>query len=497
MRRATILLCLSLAAAHCPAEAVVMESASYRADLSVVIAGGGATVAAKSDAKFTAIGENNIYLLLVSSPSHNVAAGQGFLLGVLQAIQPPSPWLISDLRAYTAPLGAPIPEKTWTKDADPYFEWRIDIEPPNLLKEFWVALDADPDGSTKTYTSSYQFPDASIPSGEHTFSVLPVGFTEKPDLLTALKYEIWVDRTPPYLNQVSPTPGSTVNQSATPVSSFASDSDSGLDLAATTFTINGGSAGSTYDAGTRRLTAAGSLSEGRNSVMIKAFDLVGNYVTQGWDFIVDTQPPVGSIAINAGAALTHSAYVSIYIEAKDTTSQVGGVYLSNDGVFDTEMQHPIAYQPVIPNWLLVEPDVDGVKNVYAKFRDSAGNLSQTYAASITLRRLTPDTRIISGPETLTEKKDADFTFEASKPGCLFSYALDTQGWTDWQLTATIHLSGLSLGNHHFYVKSGFDLNGDNKITIDEEDATPAQWVWTIQTPAEIEKMKQKILFWRR
>jgi hypothetical protein len=466
--------------------------------LAVVISGGGATVASANDANFTAIGENNIYFLLLSSANHNLWAGQGFLIGSLQGLFP-SNWLISDLRAYTAPAGSSIAEKTWTKDTDPYFTWRVEIKPPTFLKEFWVSLDTPPTGSTASDRPAYQFPEGSVSTGQHAFYVLPVGYTQEPDPTTILKYEIWVDRTVPSLNQVSPSAGSIINNASTPVSCVAADSDSGMDVSTTTLTINGSSAAFEYDGKTSVLTTGSkvALSEGKNTVMVKAVDNVGNSVTRGWDFIVDTQPPSGTITINAGQEITHSAHVVITADVTDLITQIRNTYLSNDGVFDTEMQHPIGYQSRIADWLLSEPDVDGPKTVYAKFQDAAGNISQTFTASIILKRLTPDTRIVSGPNTSTDKKDADFAFEASRLGCKFSYKIDTQGWTDWQAVTAVHLGGLSLGNHYFYVKSGYDLNGDDKITIDEEDATPAQWVWTIETTDIIEKVKQKILFWRR
>ena len=497
MKKVGILVCLVLMLSHPAAWAVVMQSADYRAELAVVISGGGATVASSNDARFTSIGENNVYILMLAGENHGLQAGQAFLLGSILGSVLPVTLPIADLRAYTEPLGVAIPEKTWVKDADPYFEWRVVIEPASLIKEFWVGFDVTPDGSTTSYKPSYQFPDNGAASGKHVFYVLPVLYTENPDPLVMLQYEIWLDHTPPSLTQVNPPAGTTITTFTTPVSCNAYDGESGLDLSATTFTINGSTNSFSYDEASHVLIANGGMQEGKNSVMIKASDVVGNSVTRGWDFVVDTQPPSGTMLINAGETITHSAYVTINLDIKDTTSGVQSVFLSNDGVFDTEMQHPLAYQPVIPNWLLADPDTDGRKVVYAKFLDSAGNLSQTYTASITLKRLTPDTRIISGPDTLTDKKEADFVFEGSKPGCQFSYKLDNQGWTGWQETASVHFAGLAPGNHYFYVKAGYDANGDGQVTLDEEDATPAQWVWTIESAGVIEKIKQKILFWRR
>jgi hypothetical protein len=81
------------------------------------------------------------------------------------------------------------------------------------------------------------------------------------------------------------------------------------------------------------------------------------------------------VLINNGQELTHSAYVFINIEVKDAVSGIKNVYISNDGVFDTELTHPYPYSavsPFISNWLVVQPDLDGIKTVYVKFEDMAG-----------------------------------------------------------------------------------------------------------------------------
>lgn len=480
--------------------AIELTGVNTRIDIIVVISGGGAVISSNSDAKFTAIGENNIYIALLSSASHNFYSGQGRLLGQFLGLPLPGPTLISDLRAYTEPMGSVIPEKIWQQDKDPYFTWHIDVEPASYLKGFSVALDTMPDVTIDTGAPAYQFPENSIPSGKHTFYVLPVSLGENPtDENSALKFEIWVDRDPPYVNQLSPSSGQIITGLSTPISCMIEDVDSGVDVVMTTLSLNGDTLAFEYNEETKIFkSAAGTLlSEGKNSVLVKAYDKTGNYVTKGWDFIVDTQPPQGTITINGGQAITHSAYVSIGVDVEDAISGVQSIYLSNDGVFDTEMGHPLPYRRVITGWLLDQPDVDGAKTVYAKFRDAAGNLSEMYKAAIVLKRLTPETRIISGPASITEKQDAGFKYEASKAGCSFSYKLDTIDWSPWSSSDEARFSGLAAGNHYFYVKAGFDLNGDGKVTIDEEDATPAQWVWTVQPEGAFDKLKKRILFWRR
>jgi len=407
--------------------------------------------------------------------------------------------LISNLLAKTEILGPLIPEAAWQRDNDPYFYWRIDVTPPELIAGFSIALDTLPDLTVDTTQSNYEFSPHSIASGKHTFYVLPFTSGRAWEQQNLLSFEIWVDAETPLISQLQPIAGWITADNLIPISCSLSDAHSGIDKVATTLTLNNQTLPFDYDAQKETLTykPVAPLAEGANTVLLKAVDVVGNSLTKAWEFIVDTQPPMGSILINAGLGVTHSAYASINIAAQDWTTGIKNIYLSNDGVFDTEFSQPLAYSPLIPNWLLREPDTNGTKSVYAKFEDFAGNISATYKDTIELALRTPDTRIISGPASATEETEATFIYEASKTGCLFSYKLDNLTWSDWQSPNKADFSGLSEGNHYFYVKSGLDLNDDGKITIDEEDATPAQWAWTIKPTGYLEKLRERILFWRR
>lgn len=474
------------------------SSSAFTIELIIFLQGGGSVSSTNTIADFTAVGEGQAYLTQLLSTNFGLYSGQLFLF--FPTRKEGLRWLISDLQARTEILGPLIPEATWQKDNDPYFYWNIITQPPERIKGFSISLDLPPDLIIDIDTTSYQFPDDDIISGKHTFFVLPFvteGVAEQESLL---KFNIWVDVDLPVINQIQPQAGTVISDNQIPISCYLADYHSGLDLNLTTLTLNNEMVIFNYDPETQILEfhPIPSWPEGRNTGLVKAYDLVGNYIVKGWDFIVDTQPPTGKILLNAGEEVTHSAYVFINIEVSDLVSGIKNIYISNDGIFDTELGHPYPYEPVIYNWLVSQPDVNGPKTVFVKFEDFAGNLSETYKDQITLRLLTPDTRIISGPTAVTEETSADFVFEASKPGCLFSFRLDNGVWSDWSSSSEAHFSGLSEGNHYFYVKSGFDLNADRQITIDEEDPTPSQWVWTMSRPeGYLERLRQRILFWRR
>jgi len=473
------------------------NSGSFQIDLATFLNAGGAASSANAEIIFSGLGETVGSLQDFTSPQFGLTAGQIPLLIPLISAEM-AKW-ISDLRARTDVLGYPISEATWQTDNDPYFSWEIEIEPPELLTGFSVSLDTQPDTTIDTTSAFYQFPEDSITSGKHTFYVLPFttgGLAKEGSLL---KFEFWVDVDMPLINQLSPYPGAFISDSYAPITCYLYDADAGLDKNLTTLSLNNRTVYFDYDAQNRLLKfqPESPLSEGNNTVLLKAQDLVGNYALGGWNFIVDTQGPSGSILLNNGEEFTHSAYVFLNIQTEDAVSGVKYIYISNDGIFDTEMNHPEPYSPVISNWLVAEPDRDGLKTVYVKFQDAAGNLSPVYKDELTLKLKTPDTRIISGPAVVTAESGAEFKYEASRPGCQFSYKLDNLDWSQWSAAAAASFTGLNEGNHYFYVKSAFDLNGDGKLTIDEEDATLAQWVWNIKTTGKIEELPRKTLFWRR
>lgn len=480
-----------------PAYGLEVSSSSFLIDIFTFLNGGGPASSTNHSLEFSAIGEGMVSLEESLSTNFRLLAGQLYL------ILPPLPWerikVISDLMARQELLGPFIFQATWQKDNDPYFYWQIKTEPESLLTGFSVSLDVSPDELIDTTLANYQFPEDIITSGKHLFYVLPFTTGDIADRDSLLQFELWVDTDPPLINQMTPYAGEITNNALTPISCFINDEHSGLDLNLTTLSLNNRRIYFDYDPKTQLLKfiPQDPLPEGKNTLLLKAFDAAGNYVVKGWEFMLDTQAPTGSILINAGAEVTHSAFCFINIEAQDTTSGIKNIYISNDGIFDTELEHPYAYSPLISNWLLSQPDVNGIKTVYVRFQDFAGNLSLTYKDEIILELRTPDTRIISGPTSVTQSNEATLIYEASKTGCLFSYKLDNLDWSAWLSADTSHFSGLAQGNHYFYVKSGFDLNGDGTITIDEEDATPAQWVWTVKPVGFLERLRGRILFWKR
>ncbi|MCG8431057.1 MAG: hypothetical protein MJA29_07780 [Candidatus Omnitrophica bacterium] len=493
---------LSLAVVFSPVIALAQDSASanFALEAANFANGGGQIISSSSIIAISVIGQGLVPLGSPGSSSFGLQLGQPEIIAGLLDREEDMRWMITDIFARTQVLGEQIFPAVWQRDDDPYISWGILVEPPELLSGFSIAVDNLPDLVPETTDSAYQFEDDALDSGVHTLYVLPLlseGIISEEDSLRS--FEIWVDNSPPVINSLTPASGVLVDDNKIAVSCAAHDPESGINPATLALTLNGSSQSVTYDAESRILSTASEvfLSEGRNTVVVTAYDSAGNYISQAWEFIADSRPPGGSMQINAGAEVTYSASVSLFLDAEDAVSGVATVFISNDGVFDTELNNGVGYQPVLEDWLLDEPDVDGSKRVFVKFADAAGNLSATYSDEITLRRLTPDTRILSGPDAVTEETDALFTFEATRPGCRYRYTLDGSGWSGWSVSQQAVFAGLAEGNHYFFVKSAYDLNGDGEITPDEEDPTPAQWVWTIGEAPTQDLIEEKTLYYKR
>ena len=87
--------------------------------------------------------------------------------------------------------------------------------------------------------------------------------------------------------------------------------------------------------------------------------------------VSDTTPPTGSIIINAGAASASSRTVTLSLFATDTQGTISAMKISSDGTTWS------AEAPFSASQAWVLPEGDGVKTVYAVFKDNSGNWMTT------------------------------------------------------------------------------------------------------------------------
>jgi hypothetical protein len=105
-------------------------------------------------------------------------------------------------------------------------------------------------------------------------------------------------------------------------------------------------------------------------------------------------PPTGTIRINNAAAYANSPSVILSLSAQDNSggSGLSQMQFSND---NTIWMTPESYA-VTKSWTLTSGD--GVKTVYVKFKDAAGNWSTAYSASIILDTTPPQLDIAQPTE---------------------------------------------------------------------------------------------------
>ncbi|HOO46359.1 MAG TPA: PKD domain-containing protein [Deltaproteobacteria bacterium] len=146
----------------------------------------------------------------------------------------------------------------------------------------------------------------------------------------------------------------------------------------------------TVDVGNTTSYTSGAAEEGATYyVAVSAYDTSGNESGLSQEASVsipvpDVTPPAGSVVINNGSTLTASRIVTLILSATDAGGSVVGMKLSNDGITYTD---EAAYS-TSQQWVLTEGD--GLKTVYALFKDASGNWMSTPASDTIALQLDTD-----------------------------------------------------------------------------------------------------------
>ncbi len=97
---------------------------------------------------------------------------------------------------------------------------------------------------------------------------------------------------------------------------------------------------------------------------------------------LDSTGPSGSVTIAGGRAVTATSSVTLAVPATDADSSVSQVELSNDGVNWTTRPYAASQ-----SWTL--PATNGIRTVYAKWKDAANNWSAVKTDTIVLDTVAP------------------------------------------------------------------------------------------------------------
>ncbi len=127
-----------------------------------------------------------------------------------------------------------------------------------------------------------------------------------------------------------------------------------------------------------------SLGSGEKSVWVQVRDRSGRIAQAQDDIILDTEAPSVSVSITDDDGYTQSRTVSLTITASDDIAEAAELayYISNSPTFPAAQGQPFAYVDggVTRDWDLSEGD--GLKNVYVRMVDLAGNITEAWDSTI-------------------------------------------------------------------------------------------------------------------
>jgi len=175
--------------------------------------------------------------------------------------------------------------------------------------------------------------------------------------------------------------------------------------------------------------------DGERTVSVRFIDAAGNVSAVASDSItVSSVPPTGSIVINAGAALTNSATVTLTLSGTGSAGAVSEMQFSKDGV------SYFPFEPYATTRVVTLLPGDGERFIYVRFRDQAGNVSAAFSDSIisdtapptgTIAFTTPDpTTSATGTLALSATDTSDVTqMQFSRNGGANYFALEPYATT--------------------------------------------------------------------
>lgn len=244
---------------------------------------------------------------------------------------------------------------------------------------------------------------------------------------------ITLDRTAPSGSMIINNDAEATNNRQVNLTLSAMDAGSGLDKMA--FSDDGAnfSAPEPFVATkTWNLTAG----DGQKWVSVKCLDKAGNYVIFSDAIMLDTTPPTGFVTINGGAVATNTTSVTLTTDSLDAAQ----MRFSNNNV-DWSAWETF---PAIKPWTLASGD--GLKTVYAQFRDAVGNVSAAVSDTITL-----NTAAFSGNMTINNgaayTNSLTVTLNLNAPGATqMRFSANNINWPSyWVAYATTSTYALGSG----------------------------------------------------
>lgn len=185
-------------------------------------------------------------------------------------------------------------------------------------------------------------------------------------------YFIGLDKTTP-TGSISINSGSLYTNDRNVVLSLSAvDNDGGCGVWQMRFSQ--GSAWTSWETYSTSKSITLSATEGTKNAYVQFKDYASNMSSiYRSSIILDTTLPSGSISINSGADLTNSSIITLTLYATDSKSGVSEMQLSSDGLNWNSWE---AYAASM-TWNLGAGV--GIRRVYARYKDAAGNVSPVYS----------------------------------------------------------------------------------------------------------------------
>ncbi len=264
--------------------------------------------------------------------------------------------------------------------------------PPLAGAVGWIAV-----ASTTGYSATIPF---SLSSGDGAKTVYVWYKDVAGNVSVAAGGQITLDTTPPANGTVTATPGDGVV-----TLSWSGYSDAGSGIAGYTLVYGTGGVPASCKVGTQLYTGVDTsfvhtgLGKGIYYYRVCATDNVGNISSgAGMSALPDIIAPTGGISINGGALFTSNVAVTLALSATDDGG-VTGYYLSTVATPPTAaavgwvvVASTLGYSANLPFTL---SSGDGVKKVYAWYKDLAGNVSVTAGYQITLDTISPVNGVVT------------------------------------------------------------------------------------------------------
>jgi hypothetical protein len=163
-----------------------------------------------------------------------------------------------------------------------------------------------------------------------------------------------------------------------------------------------------------------------------AYDKAGNYLIS-WPetiFMFDNKPPEQSFVINNNATFVNNLIVNLTLKSDDSGSGVTLMAFSNNNI------DWMPWESVNTSKEIHIPNGDGIKNVFFRTQDKAGNIADPVTSSIILDTEPPECSIIINEDAKYANYDLislELSATDSSSGIyLMAFSFDRELWTQWK-----------------------------------------------------------------